>query len=134
MPITEIIEPRLTPEDSFGTASNTYLLQGAAQRHLADEATYTKEDALFDMLDELPTDAQIADLVSRLRISTLRNMTTDLLKYNVAVAKDHALYPYMFCERLSSWWASAQEVLASRKLLRQVLRDRNEMRRAHPSQ
>jgi hypothetical protein len=130
-----MIEPRLTQEGSFGTASNAYLLREAVRRHgIAPSVAYTREDALFDMLDELPTDAQIADLVSRLRVSTLRNMTTDLLKYNVAVAKDHALYPYMFCERLSSWLATAQEVLASRKRLRQVLKDRNEMRRAHPDQ
>lgn len=135
MPITAITETQLTQEIPVGMANNTYLLQGVARKQFAAYwDTYTREDALFEMLDELPTDAQISDLVDRLRVSTLRNMTTDLLKYSVKVARDHTLYPYTFCERLSSWLATAQEVLASRKRLRQVLRDRNEMRHAQPHQ
>jgi hypothetical protein len=90
---------------------------------------YGREGAMFEMIEELPADEQITTLIALLRSSTLRSMAVDLLKYNVAAARDHSLYPYMFVERLSSWLATAQEVIASKGKVRRVLRYRDELGR-----
>ena len=126
---TTVTQTTPTEEVSVGIAVNDYLLEMTHGYDAASRELYTHEDALFEMLEELPSDEQIVTLTAHLRTTTLRNMTADLLKYNVAVAKNHGLYPYAFVERLSSWVASAQEIVASKKGVRQVLRDRDEMRR-----
>ncbi len=76
--------------------------------------SFTKEDELVEMLEELPDSDQIATLVDRLSVKVLRQMMADLLGHSVEVAKNPELYPYEFAKRLSSWIATAQELAASK--------------------
>ena len=91
--------------------------------------SFTKEDELTEMLEELPNEHQIADLVKGLSVKTLRHMMADILDYNVKVAKNPDYYPYEFAECLSSWIATAQELAASKGRVQKLLRDREELRK-----
>ncbi len=91
-------------------------------------AAYGVEDELMDMCDELPEEGVIEEIVERLRIVTLRHLTVGLLKHEVNVAKDPTLYPVAFVRELSSWLATAQESIASRRGVAKVLRDRDQLR------
>ena len=89
---------------------------------------YGVEDELMDMCEELPEEGVIEAIVERLRIATLRSMTVGLLKHEVNVAKDQSLYPLAFVRELSSWLATAQESIASKRGVATVLRDRDQVR------
>jgi hypothetical protein len=89
---------------------------------------FTKEDELAEMLEELPDEQQIAALVDKLSVKALRHMMADLLEHNVKVAKNPDLYPYEFAELLSSWIATAQELVASKGRVTKLLQDREEWR------
>jgi hypothetical protein len=89
---------------------------------------YGVEDELMDMCEELPEEGVIEEIVERLRITTLRHLTVGLLKHEVNVAKDPTLYPIAFVRELSSWLATAQESIASRRGVATVLRDRDQVR------
>ncbi len=86
------------------------------------------EDELNDMCEELPELSAIKEIVERLRVATLRHMTVELLKHEVNVAKDSSLYPMAFVRELSSWLATAQESIASKRGVAAVLCDRDRIR------
>ncbi|MCI0558767.1 MAG: hypothetical protein MN733_09745, partial [Nitrososphaera sp.] len=81
-----------------------------------------------EMLEELPDADQIAALVDKLSVKVIRQMMADLLGHNIEVAKNPDLYPYEFAERLSSWIATAQELVASKGRVSKLLRDREKLR------
>ena len=89
---------------------------------------WNREDQLFDMIEELPNDAQIQVLIERLKVAQLRRFTVDLVKTQVRASKDTSLYPFMFVSELTSWLATAEESAASRRGIAAVLRDRERMR------
>ena len=91
---------------------------------------WTEEDELSDMLEELPGQEQIEQLIASLPTGVLRHMAADLLKHNVEVARDSSLFPYVFVRALSSWVATTQEVAASKRGVNRILRQRDEMKGA----
>lgn len=91
------------------------------------ESPFTREDALLEMLGELPSDPQIEALVNRLTVHMLRTMTTDIFRHDVHAARNRRVDPYSFTEFVSGWWATAQEVAASRRGVGRVLRNRDRM-------
>lgn len=90
---------------------------------------FGREEELLDMLAELPDEHQVGALVSRLQGPALRGVTVDVLSYSVRAARDSRLLePHRFISSLSTWIATAQELAASRGRVRQILKDREELR------
>ncbi len=89
---------------------------------------YTPEQEREDRLRDLPTSAQVDALVSRLPKLRLQEMTADLLRQNIALARQPGA-PLDFVRFLTDWLATAQEVAAMGPRVREVLQDREDMRR-----
>lgn len=88
-------------------------------------SSYTREDELLDRLERLPTPEEIEDLIARLQVSLLREMSVQILNGSIVFAKGGERLEYI--RSLTSWIATAEETAVAGRRLRQVLSRRKKV-------
>lgn len=82
-------------------------------------SSYTREDELLDRLERLPTPEEIEDLIARLQVSLLREMSVQILNGSIVLAKGGERLEYI--RSLTSWIATAEETVVAGRRLGQIL-------------
>ena len=80
---------------------------------------YSIEDELLDRLERLPSPDDVEDVVSRLRLALLREMSVGIINSSIDFAKGGERL--QFARQLNSWMATAEETASAGKRLRQIL-------------
>ena len=73
---------------------------------------YDLEDELTDQTQKLPSPGQVEELLSALRVSTLREMSTEVLNSGVEHIKG-SIDRLEYAKLLNSWIATAEEAVAA---------------------
>lgn len=94
-------------------------LPGYGWPDLTAMSSYTREDELLDRLERLPTPDEIEDLIARLRVSLLREMSVQILNGSIVLVKGGERLEYI--RLLTRWIATAEETAVVGRRLHQVL-------------
>lgn len=85
---------------------------------------YNLEDEFIDQTQKLPSPAQIEELLSALRVSTLREMSIEVLNSGVEHVKG-SIDRLEYAKFLNSWIATAEEAVAAGRNVNRIAARRN---------
>ena len=84
------------------------------------------EEELAIQLDKLPLPEEVEELFSVLRVATLRELSTEVVKSSIEHAKGH-ISQMEYLELVNSWIATAEETVAAGRNASEI-----SARRGHP--
>lgn len=86
------------------------------EQRLAEEIV---EEELADQLDKLPPPDEVAEVLSALRVATLREFATEVANGGIAYAKGN-IGRLEYATLLNSWLATAEETAAAGRNLSRI--------------
>lgn len=95
------------PED-YSWPQDAYLGQG-----------YALEEELCDQIAKLPADDQVEDLCLVLRVATLRELSSEIVKGGITHLKGNT-DRLEYAKLLNSWIATAEETIAAGRSLKRI--------------
>lgn len=87
--------------------------------NLPDGLGYSREDELMDELGNLPSQDEVAELCSVLRVSTLRGMSEGVINGGVRHLRENADRVEL-AKLINSWIATAEETIAAGRNLNRI--------------
>ena len=87
---------------------------------------YDREDELLDQFGKLPDPEYVEEILTTLRVGTLRELAIDIVNGGIEHVKD-STHRLEYAKLLNSWIATAEETVAAGRKLRRIV-DRRKKR------